>query len=232
MVAERSHWISHRDLAAVVRDVLSHGQSFRFRAHGLSMLPFIRPGDLLTIQSLGGRAPRVGDVILYQVAGERLAAHRVLRGMTAGCRLSGRCSKEICRREVECCKGFDNVPRRLRSRGWLTAANPHSQLRIATCSNQDHTASSSSTEQDGMLHVRGDRLWASLELVRPRQLLGQVIAIERDGRAHQLTGARHRLVALAWIGLRPFVRAARSRLGKMKQCVAGRCRARGESPLP
>ena len=42
------------------------------------MLPLIREGDLLSIDSLEGRAPIVGSLILYEHA-SRLYLHRVMR---------------------------------------------------------------------------------------------------------------------------------------------------------
>jgi ribosomal protein S18 acetylase RimI-like enzyme len=50
------------------------------------MVPFIRDGDLLTVQSAGVATLRVGNVILYRVDEERLAAHRVV-----GQRVEGAC---------------------------------------------------------------------------------------------------------------------------------------------
>ena len=171
MSVEANLWISHRDLANLAREVMRHGQSFRFRAQGISMRPFIRSGDLLTVQPLGGgESPRLGDVILYQAEGDRLIAHRVVGGSGASLVARGRIS------------GY----------------------------RADETT----------LRVRGDRLWAPLERVRPAQLLGQVVAIERNARLYRLTGAGQRVTALAWIGLRALVRAVRSRLGKVKRRAA------------
>ncbi len=73
--------------------VLEKGRPFRFQARGLSMHPFIKDGDILTVSPLR-RALRVGDVAAYRVAGRpSLAVHRVtavrgevliLRGDNAG----------------------------------------------------------------------------------------------------------------------------------------------------
>ena len=192
------------------------------------MLPFIRPGDLLTVRPLEGQGPRVGDVILYQVAGQRLIAHRVIgvKGMgftsampsSAFHRSSFRCVNLIPLREVECREALDSAPNKPDPVGRVSTANPPSRQPAAVPSHRVGTATRGSDMPD-MLHVRGDRLWAPLELVHPAQVLGQVVAIERNGHAYQLTRARHRLFAWAWIGLRPFVRAARSRLGKVKRRV-------------
>jgi len=232
MLAEGSLWISHPDLAAVLQDVLSQGQSFRFRADGLSMLPFIRPGDLLTVRSLDGKAPGVGDVVLYQVTGERLAAHRVVSGVgeAFGSAILLSAQRRFYPRRPKK-SSLDSATCKPDLLGWIRAAKQRPGQPIATRWNQEHTASSASIDQGGPLHVRGDRLWAPLELVHRKQVLGQVVAIERDGRPHHLTRTSHRLLALAWIGLRPFVRSARSRLGMVKRCAAGVRQARGGSAV-
>ena len=69
------------------------------------------------------------------------------------------------------------------------------------------------------LHIRGDRLWASLEQVHLHQLLGRVAAIERDRQRISLTATRQRLTALTWLALRPALRAVRRRLGVLKRAL-------------
>jgi len=47
-----------------MRAVLAKGASFRFRARGWSMVPFIRDGDVITIAPLRGM-PAVGQVVAF-----------------------------------------------------------------------------------------------------------------------------------------------------------------------
>jgi hypothetical protein len=70
--------ISGETLRGLLVDVLARGASFRFRALGFSMSPFIRDGDVLTVVPLAGR-PRRGDVAAYvRPVDGKLAVHRVV----------------------------------------------------------------------------------------------------------------------------------------------------------
>ena len=64
------------DLAA---EILRQGGSFQFRAHGSSMAPFIRGGDLLTVAPVEPAALQSGDVILFRAHQGRIITHRVLQ---------------------------------------------------------------------------------------------------------------------------------------------------------
>jgi hypothetical protein len=73
---------------ALVAEVLRRFGAARVRAFGSSMLPGIRPGDLLHVRSTTASALATGDVALF-VRDGRLFAHRVV-GMTAAGRLRTR----------------------------------------------------------------------------------------------------------------------------------------------
>jgi GNAT superfamily N-acetyltransferase len=66
---------SFLDLSA---EILRQGGSFQFRAHGSSMAPFIRDGDLLTVVPCDPAGLEIGDVALYRTHRERIVAHRVV----------------------------------------------------------------------------------------------------------------------------------------------------------
>jgi hypothetical protein len=73
----------------LLRAVLDKGVSFRFRATGFSMSPFISNGDVLTVFPLSGR-PRLGDVVAFVKQGTgRLAIHRVVATSAGGCLIKG-----------------------------------------------------------------------------------------------------------------------------------------------
>lgn len=61
-----------------VRALLAEGRAVRFRATGRSMEPSIPDGALVTAEPPGARAPRRGDVLLYE-DGPALRAHRLRR---------------------------------------------------------------------------------------------------------------------------------------------------------
>lgn len=67
------------DFVELATDILSKGDTLRFRAHGGSMYPFIKDGDIIEVKPIGTSAIRLGDVIFYRSARGRLLAHRVIK---------------------------------------------------------------------------------------------------------------------------------------------------------
>ncbi len=65
-------------------EILSKGGSFQFRAHGASMAPFIRDGDLLTVTPVDAARLEIGDVALMRTQWDRLKAHRVIGKQVRG----------------------------------------------------------------------------------------------------------------------------------------------------
>jgi len=67
------------DFVELAVDILSKGNMLHFRAHGGSMYPFIRDGDIIEVKPIEASAVRLGGVIFYRSAGGRLLAHRVIK---------------------------------------------------------------------------------------------------------------------------------------------------------
>ncbi len=67
-------------LTELLGAVLERGKAFRFRAKGMSMAPFIRDGDVVTVAPLGTRKPRTGEVtaFLHPLTGKAVV-HRIVR---------------------------------------------------------------------------------------------------------------------------------------------------------
>ncbi len=64
----------------LMRQVLSRGACFNFRAKGLSMAPFIKDGDWITVQPLKAERSLLGQIVAYIQPGcGDLAVHRVIR---------------------------------------------------------------------------------------------------------------------------------------------------------
>ena len=59
-------------------EVLSKGDTLRFRARGISMQPFIRDGDILEIQPNVGELFRTTDIVLCKSPKGKLVAHRIV----------------------------------------------------------------------------------------------------------------------------------------------------------
>ena len=69
---------SSQDFLAITGEVLHAGGNMRFEAHGKSMAPAIRDGDILVVCPLTRRV-RAGDVLLAMSAQGRALVHRVLK---------------------------------------------------------------------------------------------------------------------------------------------------------
>jgi signal peptidase I len=60
-------------------EILRAGKSLRFQAHGTSMLPLVRDGDILLVQPLAARAVGLGDLVLFCREPGQVVVHRVIR---------------------------------------------------------------------------------------------------------------------------------------------------------
>jgi len=65
------------DLLKLCQETLEKGSFLRLRALGSSMFPSLRPGDVITVESVEPHTILLGDVIFYRQNG-RLYAHRVI----------------------------------------------------------------------------------------------------------------------------------------------------------
>jgi hypothetical protein len=78
---EPEHRVTGSVFIELMQAVLSKGRAFRFEAAGISMTPFIRDKDVLTIAPVSSKAVGIGDVVAYRVRqprGERLVVHRLV----------------------------------------------------------------------------------------------------------------------------------------------------------
>ena len=67
-------------LPALVESALQAGAEARFPVDGRSMLPFIRPGDVVRLRPLTGYEPKLGDVVAVRgMPGGGLLVHRIVR---------------------------------------------------------------------------------------------------------------------------------------------------------
>ena len=71
--------LSKTGLVDLVQAVTERGKSFRVKAPGFSMYPFIRNLDTITISPLPAAGPRTGDVVAFLMPGTgSLVVHRVV----------------------------------------------------------------------------------------------------------------------------------------------------------
>ena len=66
------------DFYMLTKEVLTRGDSLRFRARGNSMRPSIKDGDILSIKPIAATKIQIGDVILFWQE-ERIFVHRVVK---------------------------------------------------------------------------------------------------------------------------------------------------------
>lgn len=59
-------------------EILKRGKSLRFTAHGSSMIPLVRDGDILLIDPVDPNFLHAGDVVLCQLEPGRVVVHRVI----------------------------------------------------------------------------------------------------------------------------------------------------------
>lgn len=82
--------ISGNVLDMLLCQVLARGMSFRFRARGYSMSPFIRDGDVVTIAPKTGRPLRPGAIVAaHHPASGKLIVHRIIAAQANGFILQG-----------------------------------------------------------------------------------------------------------------------------------------------
>jgi hypothetical protein len=77
-------------LYELMKAVNDKGLPFRFMAGGLSMSPFIKEGDVITISPISPKGPRLGDVVpVFFPDTGRLLIHRVVARRGRFCLIRG-----------------------------------------------------------------------------------------------------------------------------------------------
>lgn len=73
--------MTYRDTEFIemAKDILSRGDTLRCRASGSSMYPFIRDGDLITVEPVAASQIRYADIIFFQSDEGRVVVHRVVK---------------------------------------------------------------------------------------------------------------------------------------------------------
>lgn len=64
--------------AELSAEILRTGAGLRFRAHGFSMAPLVRDGDVLLVRPTDPSSVRIGDVVLCRSEQGRIVVHRVV----------------------------------------------------------------------------------------------------------------------------------------------------------
>ena len=67
------------DFLELSQELLDRGGLLRFQAHGRSMYPFIKNGDIILVEPRNGDSVGIGDIIFYRRPDGSLAAHRLIK---------------------------------------------------------------------------------------------------------------------------------------------------------
>lgn len=70
--------VRRTDFSKLSVEVIGRGGAFLFKAHGSSMTPFIRNGDILVIEPVEDNSLHLGDILFYRSMGRQLVAHRLM----------------------------------------------------------------------------------------------------------------------------------------------------------
>jgi signal peptidase I len=136
--------LNSSDLLKLSREFLERGTSIRFRAKGWSMRPFIKNGDFVTVSPIASSSIRIGDVIFYSTAKDKVIVHRVVNKYGKNGRMT--------------------------------------------------------------MLIKGDACFGVPEKVDAQNVLGKVVAINRNGQEKRLDTKLHRTIGLFFARLSPFSR--------------------------
>jgi signal peptidase len=71
--------MNQQELSHTLRkEIISQGRSVQIVASGYSMYPFLRKGDLLTVEPVPMETIKLGDIVVFE-SEEKWIAHRVIR---------------------------------------------------------------------------------------------------------------------------------------------------------
>ncbi len=154
----------------ICTELLSEGRSVRFEAPGKSMYPAILDGETLIVEPVAPSAVKVGDIILYK-SEEKLIAHRVI--------------------------SIEKVHSRNTQPTALSLQHPNTQSSILSAQSSITGSSALSTQYSFIL--RGDASYSYDEPVYADQVLGKVVAIDRNVSSIDPYSLKHRLSCWAHI---------------------------------
>jgi signal peptidase I len=77
-MVEKTFDIDSLNFESLARDILSSGNTLRFRARGGSMRPLIRDGEILEVAPIKNGELHLGDIVLFSDPTRNLMAHRLI----------------------------------------------------------------------------------------------------------------------------------------------------------
>ena len=170
-------------------DLLNEGKSVRFEAPGKSMYPAILDGETLIVEPVVASAVQVGDIILYK-SEEKLIAHRVISIKRFNARNTQLPDRNGLHENTQ--SSSLSLPRPSHAKS-VTKTGPQSST------TQSSMGGSSVLNTQYSIILRGDASYSYDEPVYADQILGKVIAIERNGRSINPYGVKHKFSCWARI---------------------------------
>ena len=169
----------------ICTDLLYRGHRVRFAAPGNSMHPAIRNNDTIVIEPIDPSAVHIGDIILYR-SDTGLIAHRVVD------------KKENERLKEASFRLKANKPVLPAQNSGIFDKCSAPQISLKAGCSSPHKTAGSSTSAALIFILRGDSAATCDQPVKPDQILGKVIALERNGRSINPYSLSHKLFCLAY----------------------------------
>ena len=152
----------------LITELLQDGYKVSFSAPGHSMYPTIMANETIMVEPIDPGKVKQGDIILYRTNG-RLIAHRVI------------CIKKIIKTALIISGTSDNHP----SLSLVEGDSPFIESNAHQVHPVDGEANSGGVKRSSneVLHfvLRGDASFTCDEPVTVEQILGKVVAVERNG---------------------------------------------------
>jgi hypothetical protein len=156
------------------------------------MLPTIKEGEAITVEPVELSAVRTGDIILYR-NGNSVIAHRVvqIKQETTADKSSFKARR-----------AGPRAKRSLRPEGPIVITHPSSLI-------PHHS-----------FLLRGDASFNCDYPVKPEQILGKVVSVERDGKSVDLCSFRAKVLLIAHLGIVKFKRWIKQTLFRRESSLA------------
>ncbi len=71
--------VNRADFLELSQELLDRGGLLRFQAHGNSMYPLIKNGNIIVVEPRNGNTVNIGDVIFYRRPDGSVTAHRLIK---------------------------------------------------------------------------------------------------------------------------------------------------------
>ncbi len=172
----------------VSTELLRRGQCVRFQAPGQSMHPTIKEGETITVAPVAPFNIKRGDILLY-LAGMKVIAHRVVSIKREKSNSISHSSDNFATQSTSHSSANSSIRTKIPS---LTHSSTHSSIQASI--------HSKTLNPQLIFILRGDASATCDDPVKPQQVLGKVVSVEKGGRSIDLysRGAKMLRIAYVW----------------------------------